>query len=280
MNNCTVVVCSCDDYDDVWELFFCSFKDNWEGCEYDLLLNTESKQIDIDWVKAVNSNYLKGRDKWGERLINVLRSVSTKYVIVLYDDYVLSGKVDSDEISKCISRMEVNENIAAFYLTNCSPHDVQDGEFPKFNKVADRADYKLNSAPAVWNRVKLLSYLQEEDTPWAWEYFGSYRAYETKDIFYQVKIEEDDIYPYFTEGGAIYRGKWQEKFVKPLIEKYNLNLDLSKRGCSQTLPSQRRRSLKWKVDFFRKGFNMIGFAVIIFMFRIVKEKIKKKFINL
>ena len=275
MGDCTVVICSCDDYEDVWELFFCSFRENWHDCEYNLLLNTEAKQIDISGVSVFNSEYLKGKDKWGERLINVLNGVLTEYVIVLYDDYVLNGQVDSDEISKCIKRMEANNNIAAFYLTSCSPHLTKDKEFSKFDRVAKRADYKLNSAPAVWNRKKLLSYLRNNDTPWAWEYFGSYRAYKTRDLFYQVKSDGHDVYPYFTSGGVIYRGKWQEKYVRPLIERYKLTLDLSKRGCSYLESKKNKRSWKWKIKFFKTGFDMIGFAVMIFMFRIIKAKLIK-----
>ena len=279
MKDCTVVVCSCDDYEDVWELFFCALRDNWDGCKYDVVLNTESKQTDIHGVRVHNSKYLKESDKWGERLINTLNAISSKYVIVVLDDYVLEGKVNIDEIFNCINHMELNRDIAAFYLTTCSPDIVKDSQFNMFDKIAKRGNYKLNLAPAVWNKEKMLSYLRNDDTPWAWEFFGSYRAYKTKDLFYQVKNDVENIYPYFTSGSAIFRGKWQRERVMPLVEKYNLNLDLTKRGCVPLNPENSKRSWSWKIAFFRKGFEAIGFAVIIFIFRVLKSKILKKTIS-
>lgn len=276
MLDCTIVVCSCDDYEDTWELFFCALRDNWKNLSYNVVLNTESKKTDIPGITTFNSYYLKGNDKWGERLINTLNSIESEYVLVVYDDYVLEKKVNVDEVNKCIERMKNNKDIAAFYLTTCSPDAVKDDTFSMFDRLAKRADYKLNSAPGVWNKKKLLSYLNNDDTPWAWEYFGSYLTYNKGDLFYQVKSEMENIFPYYTLGGAIYRGKWQCERVKPLIEKYNLSLDLNKRGCSSSDQSENKRTLNWKINFFRKGYEMIGFAIFIFVYRILKGKIFKK----
>ena len=278
MDDCTVVVSSCDDYEDTWELFFAAFRDNYSDCTYPIVLNTESKATGIDGVSSLNSTHLKGCDDWGERLINVLSKLTTKYVIMTYDDYVLDDVVDSDTIDSCISYMDENIDIAAFYLTNnqSGEKQIDDAKYNGFEKLNKKADYKLNSAPAVWNRCKLLSYLKNGDTPWAWEYFGSYRAYKTADIFYQLKSGSKPIYPYNMEGGAIYRGKWHADFVGPLLDKYNIDIDMNDRGVVSNDLKSRKRTLQWKIDFFKKGYQMIGINVLVFIFRILKHKISKK----
>lgn len=274
MNDCTIIVNSCDDYKDTWELFFKALKDNWPNLEYSIVLNTEKDTYeDTNFVRTHNVDFKGKPDKWGYRLKKTLESLKTKNVIMLYDDFILENKVDYEQIEKCSRYLISNPEIAVFYFIGNDTINIDDNRFEKFELLQKRADYKLNSAPAIWNREKLIQYVDEDDTPWAWEFFGSYRAYNNKDLFYSVKKKYEKIYPYnYTMGGAIYRGKWVGKVVLPLIKKYNLDLDVTKRGLADGINQNNKRSLKWKIDFFSLGFKMIGFGVFIYVYRVLKKK--------
>lgn len=73
-------------------------------------------------------------------------------------------------------------------------------------------------------------------------------------------------------GGAIYRGKWVGKIVLPLIKKYNLQIDINKRGLADGIQQNNKRSLLWKIEFFLLGFKMIRFGVFLYAYRILKKK--------
>jgi hypothetical protein len=273
-----IVVNTCDAYEDVWELFFCAFQEYWPECKYKIILNTERKNFysnTID-VQINNFNSPNGKDKWGRRLRQTLNACESKYVLMLYDDFVLEGRVDQEKISECIKWLDANPVVAVFYLSNIPVNkNIPDSCFEGFELIPQKGDYKLNSAPALWRREKLSEFIEDNDNPWAWEFFGSYRTYRSTDLFYCARKEHENIYPYnYAMGGAIYRGKWVGKVVLPLIKKYGLQVDINKRGLADDIQKNNKRSLSWKIRFFLLGFEMIDLGVFLYVYRILKKKIR------
>lgn len=277
MTETTIVVNTCDAYEDVWQLFFCALTEHWPSCKYKIVLNTESNKIAPSNVNVSihNFHYPNDVDQWGLRLKQTLKDCDSRYVLMLYDDFVLEGPVDQPRIDECIKWLDLNLNIAVFYFNNNSANkNIDDNRFEKFELIPKAGEYKLNSAPAIWRREKLLEFIEDNDTPWGWELFGSYRTYKIKDLFYCAKKEHEDIYPYsYAMGGAIYRGRWVGSVVLPLIKKYELPIDVTKRGLADGAHQDNKRSLIWKIQFFSLGFRMIGFGVLLFIYRILKKKI-------
>lgn len=280
MNKCTIVINTCDAYSDVWELFFKAFEQYWSGCEYEVVLNTESLKCNSSNVITHNFNETSTLNNWGKRFKQTLEDIDSEFVIMLYDDFILEGNVNQNKIKQCIKWLEdeKNKDICAFYFIHSQNENIDDGKFDGFECLPIKADYKLNSAPALWRKDKLINFIEDNDSPWAWEYFGSYRAYNKESVFYSVKKKDEDIYPYnYSMGGAIYRGKWVSSVVLPLVDKYKLDLDLSKRGLTNKVGGSNKRTLKWKMDFFKMGYKMIGFGVILFAYRIIIKKIRGHF---
>lgn len=271
-----IVVNTCDAYEDVWELFFCAFQEHWPDCKYKVVINTENKKFvstAID-VRTHNFNSPDGIDMWGLRLKQTLSECESKYVVMLYDDFILEGAVDQEKITTCIQWLNENPEVAVFYFINNSANEnIDDLRFNSFELMPKRGDYKLNSAPAIWRREKLLKFIDNSDNPWAWEFFGSYRTYRDTDLFYCVKKEHENIYPYnYAMGGAIYRGRWVGKVVAPLISKYNLRFDTNIRGLVDGDEQKNKRTLMWKLKFFLLGFKMIRFGIFLYIYRIFKKR--------
>jgi hypothetical protein len=274
----TIIVNTCDAYEDVWELFFRAFEEYWPGCRYKIVLNTERKQRNIAGNSSVHiHNFYSsiGYDMWGLRLKQTLNACDSEYVLMLYDDFILEDFVNQTKITNCINWLNDNLDVVVFYFTNIAVNrNVDDVRFEGFELIPKRGDYKLNSAPAIWRRKVLLKYIEDYDNPWAWEFFGSYRTYGSADLFYCAKKEHENIYPYnYAMGGAIYRGKWVGQIVLPLIEKYNLHINVSERGLVDEVQKNSNRSLRWKVDFLLLGFRMINFGVFLYIYRILKKRL-------
>lgn len=275
--NCSIVINSCDNYKDIWELFFSCFDEQWPECQVDIYLNAENetyKYKNLKFVKVANES--RTRMAWGERLIDTLSLIGHKYVICLYDDFLIENKIDIFQIRNCINWMENNDDIAVFYFFNNIGHNTQDDLYNGFELIGEKNDYRLNSAPALW-RVDRLNHLTgKQDDPWAWECFGTARTYALPDRFYCSEKTNEKVFDYKHElGGGIRRGKWVSSVVSPLIEKYNIEMDLGQRGVSSELLSKDKYSMSWKFNFIMTGFSMVGFKAFIFIFSAVKSKFKQ-----
>lgn len=272
-----IVVNSCDAYSDLWDLFFLCMSDYWGGCEYPIVLNTESKSYSIpngmNFDIAVHHHDSGGKDLWGARLISTLNDTSAEFVIVLFDDFFLNAPVNQERLKDLLALMSGAPDIGVIYLTKLL--GVQKGLAREdgLAVVAEDADYRLNSSPAIWRKDTILRFTGLKDNPWAWEYFGSYRTFGDSSLFLAIADSGIDVYPYdYRKGGAIYRGKWVSEVIEPIIEKHQLALDVAERGTveSSCFP---KRDIAWKLSFMATGFQMIGLRIFIALYRIFRGKV-------
>lgn len=272
----TVVVNTCDAYSDCLKLFFAALNEYWPDCDFPIVINSESNVYNCYPATTHVFNRKDGVEQWGGRLVSTLQSIDTKFVMMLYDDFILEAPVDVSGLRSVVKFLLDNDKASVVYLTQTSLPVVDGRNINNLSVVVDNSDYKLNSAPGVWCREDLLKYTGLDDSPWAWEVFGSYRTYANGRDFYTPCINAEDIYPYnYKKGGAIYRGKWVREVVGLKVRKYGLDIDTSIRGfCDDLTPEV--RSFKWKIDFMRLGFRMVGVKSFIFVVRYVKAKISAK----
>jgi hypothetical protein len=276
--NCTILVNSCDNYEDVWLPFFHAFNDMWPNCSCKIVLNTEHKTFKFGGLDIVTLNLARidGEKPWGWRLRKALSLVDTEFVVSLFDDFILEAPVNLEKLGRCIQDMQENPDITTFYFNNIQGPNIRDGLHDGFELTGKKNDYRLNSAPAVWRTKELFRLTGESDSPWAWEFFGSARTYTSNNRFYCAHIDMEDTFIYnYAMGGAIRRGKWVLNVIAPAIKKYNLPLDIEKRGIASESLSDGKYSLKWKIDFFLLGFKMIGFKAFIFLYRVLIKKLFK-----
>ncbi len=272
----TLLVNSCDAYRDVWPLFFRALEEWWPNRTFQVVLNTESQSVDFDVpnLKVHTFPAVNGRDQWGQRLLSTLGSIESEYVMVVYDDFILEATFDVAALARLVECMDQDHLIAVCYLTHMGLESVEGDERCGMGRVLDTIEYRLNSAPALWRRKDLMRYTGEVDTPWAWEVFGSYRTYGDGRLFYSPLNPQKDLYHYnHSKGGAIYRGRWVAEVVAPKNERYQLGIDLNKRGLSVEGGFE-KRTLSWKLKFLWLGFRMVGFKSLHFIFRALSKKLK------
>lgn len=278
-HKCTILVNSCDAYEVLWKPFFFVLRDSWKNLDYKIILNTETKHFSMEGLDITTLSLGEENPdrQWGKRLLETLEQIDTEYVINLFDDFILEASVEQHRIEQCLEWMEKDQNIAVFYLMNIPQPNQNDNRFTGFDLVPQGQNYRLNSAPAIWRRKKLMEFTGEQDTPWAWEFFGSTRTYHTNDVFYCIDRDTQPIYQYANKlGGAIHRGKWVKSVIKPVVEKYHLDIDLEERGFEEENGALAGHSLKWKIDFFKLGYKMVGKDAWIMLRRMVKVKLKNR----
>jgi len=279
MKNLEIIVNSCDAYEDVWAPFFHSLRGNWSGEVPPIVLNTETKMYALDGLRirrpSVSPNGASGKDDWGRRLLAALNNVASEYVLMVFDDHIIEGSIDNEEIELCIERLEREHNICAFYLVNPFLPYSETSEYSRFAAIRPFADYILNSAPGVWRKSDLMRFVRPGDNPWAWEYFGSARLHAARKRAFVPRDGSPPVYPYqHALGGAIYRGKWVAPVIEPVLEKYGLSLDLSLRGTIE--PRSLPHSFGWKLRFLNAGIKMVGFSALGLVGRAIARKLLRR----
>ena len=99
----TILVNSCDLYEDAWNPFFRLLQIQWPNCPKNITLNTESK-IYKDSYFNVKSIYPPKEMKWGERLIYALNKIDSKFIL-FFRGFFLLDKVNEEIIASAIKFM-------------------------------------------------------------------------------------------------------------------------------------------------------------------------------
>ncbi len=271
----TIVVNTCDAYSDVLQIFFHALKEHWSDCPYPVVINTETANYNY---LARTHHYLSktGEDDWGARLRATLSTVETEFVMMLYDDFILEAPVDTETFDVALGLLRDDADAVVTYLIDTSLALDEPASTAPFIPLKPKAQYRLNSAPAIWRKQAIFDYTAAGDTPWAWEVFGTYRTWGDGKVFYSLNPNRQPVYAYnYSKGGAVYRGKWVREVVDAVATKYLLSIDWNVRGFSSDVVPE-KRSFVWKLKFIKTGFAMVGLRALNFFTSYIKEKINDR----
>jgi hypothetical protein len=243
----TIIVMTCDIFEDCWHPFFSCFKKFWPNCEYPIVLaNFEKRYINqtkLDISNLNASKFYESIPSWSEIFLRSIKNLSDDSIILLMlDDYFISDYVDYESINKCYDIMQ-EYKYSNITLTN---HDKK-RTYKKTNnelisKIDQKSKYRVSTSPALWRVSSLRKYLISDENPWMFELFGTIRSHKIKDSFYRFNEKAltpgfKEVVPYFQTAHldtAIVQGKWQigvDKFFKKL----NIDIDFSERGFYKTI---------------------------------------------
>ena len=281
IKDCTLVVSSCDAYEDLWPAFFKILSIEWPNIECPIVLNTESKSYNYPGLDIRTFRMYHPGEKipWSRRLRETLEKIESKYIIFMLDDFFLQGTVDTKRLKQCLDSMEQNNRIVSFCFMETFSSNVKDERYIQFERRPLIAPYKLNCQAALWKRTSFIKYLKKDENPWEWETMGNWRTYRyPRDIFYSQIPNGDYIFPYIYKanginwgGLALYRGKWYLPYVEPLFKKHDIEMNFSVRGTVKDIdfvPSARKkksdytgikRKLYWLIQIYIAIMALIHF---------------------
>lgn len=231
----TIVVNSCDGYEDLWVPFFALLKKYWNPTGIRILLNTESKTFQMDGLEIECAHSPK-EYSYGARMMNALSKVRTKYVLPMLDDFFLRSPVNVEKISQIIEWMEEDADIAYF---NCDCNeayaDWEVNQYPGYRRLPPGNDYIFSMQAAIWRTEILQQYWKADVSPWEWELICNVLSYAHKNKKYYCLLNGKDSfldYGHYECGDiwGVFRGKWVKEDVVPLFEKEEIVVDYSRRG--------------------------------------------------
>lgn len=230
----TIIVNTCDIYDDLWYPFFTLLKRYWNPEGIRILLNTETKNYSFEGLDIECIHQPPKCRGYGHRILNVLKQVKTPYVIPLMDDFFFRKPVDTAMLEKIIQWMDADESIVYFNQDATKTYmDWEVDRFPEYRRIPNGTNFTLNMQAAVWRTEKLIRYWRPNVNPWEWECFSNCLAYnDTTSKFYCIKDYSLGFCDYGLRKmhNGVAMGGWVKDDVVPFFEKEGIAVDYSRRG--------------------------------------------------
>lgn len=237
--NYSILINTCDKFEDCWNPFFKLWSLYWKDCNGKIYLNTEYKDysypgVNIVPVKGCTTHNIpkNQRATWSQCLKWALESIDTDIVLYMQEDYFLKDTVKNDIVEQYVKLMEEHTEIDCIQLTDQAVSSVQKSDYPNLYTV-DMNHWSVVSCQAsLWRVKKLKELIREYESAWNFEWFGSKRSKILRHHYYVVdknwvKLDQFEIIPYIFTG--VIGGKWYKPVVQ-LFDKHNIKMDFTKRG--------------------------------------------------
>lgn len=251
-NDITILVNSCDAYEDIWDPFFRLFRVYWEDCPYEIVLNTESKKYELEGINIQCLQLYSENKKvpYGKRILEHLKYVKTKYVLILIDDFFLNDYVDNNEIEKCRTWMEDNQNIAAFFFAPVKDQgNIVSEKYKGYEKRPKVGVYKVSFQAALWRTTDFIESWKKHENPWEWEKQATFRSFFNNKEYYVRSKDAPNPIDYgakYGEAWNVVAGLWCVESVDENFRKNGIDVDYEKRGILRCPISELPRDNKKK----------------------------------
>lgn len=237
MSEVTILVNSCDLYEDAWDPFFKLLKIQWPDCPYRIVLNTETKKYNCNFMSV--ETICGGKDvPWAKRLKNALSKIESDYILYFLEDFFLMSPVSTESFDKALSLMKSDPLVGYIGLKYNKEHrfidkNITKSDLPFLNKDELVKANRVNSMTALWRKDWLESLIRVHETPWEFEKYASIRSKRTdKKVLIINNSVLAPVFHYeidFKYGYGISMKKWLPK-NKELFEKYRIQANFDSLG--------------------------------------------------
>lgn len=239
----SILICSCDKYEDVWSLFFSFFNKHWGDCPYPLYLMTNEKEYSGSGVTTV---FTGKESDWSSAFLKAVEQVGTKYILILMEDYFLLEKPNCDFIDQAVEYMRENGLSYLRLFPRPRPDNITSAiEGVEIGEIARHSEYRVSLQAAIWDIDYLKRLIRPGESAWELEIKGTERSNEMPDMLYSLVKEEDTPVPYLCT--AVVKGYWVKEAVE-LCRKNKVKIDLNKRKIEPFYVRRNIRSIIKLVD--------------------------------
>lgn len=240
----TVLINSCDAFEDCWPPFFSLFHKYWPECDAPILLNTESKAWSFPGadVHATRVQARCGRRlTWSECLLLALDQVTTPLVLYMQEDYFLHRPVHDALVRNAAGFMLQHPDIKHIGLSrhgSLGPYAAHPSGW--LLTIGPRARYRISTQAGLWRVDTLRSYLRSRENGWMFEILGTVRAWRRHDTFLVVDYSTPLGAPIEYIHTGIIKGAWHPG-IPAIFSANGLSMDFSRRGFYVEKPALRRK---------------------------------------
>jgi hypothetical protein len=231
----SMLVSSCDAYEDCWLPFFTLLATYWPSFDSPIYLNTETKcfsfpGLDIRCPRPELA--ARRRLGWSDRLMRCLDTVDEDIVLYAQEDYFLKEPVDVEMLDQMVRLMR-HDGLSHISLVR-GQRTGTPSRYEFLDCIDQRSNYRISAQAGLWQVPVLKSYLRRHETVWELEWYGSRRARRRPDSFFFVNRHYEEsagrrfVFPY--RGTGVVHGKWVQGIVGDLFATHGIDVDYSQRG--------------------------------------------------
>jgi len=232
---CSILVSSCDAYEDLWVPFFTQFFRHWPDCPFPAYLGTEAKIYNNNRVTTLLSN---GEQIWSNCLLKYLEQIKTPYILLLLEDFFLRKDVKTVEVINALDFL-VDKKGKMMRIGRNKPWPSRGIDGP-LNENTDFAiirpgfPARVTLQASFWEKQALVDLLLAGENIWEFEVKGSERSWKWGNGFFcTIK----SILPY--KYHVIEKGKWlRHEALK--FSYLDIGCDFTKRPLMS-----RKEMMKW-----------------------------------
>lgn len=274
--NVTILVNSCDKYEDAWEPFFRLLKIQWPDCPYDIVLSTETKTYECDFLNVKTINCDKTLS-WSSRLKYTLKQIDSEFVLFFLEDFFLLNKVNTDLFSSAISLIENNNDLFLIEFPSVENNYIECKRCIKskiFKKVYRFEEYRAKVMITLWRKRDFQKIIFENENPWICEKETSIRtmAYNKKIFRQDYRFSIPTFFYHINPkcGYGITGGKWL-KNNKPFFEKNGIvDVDYNNLGieeCAKTYRQLAENQKNNQSDRFKELLSNRNIKEVLYYFK-------------
>jgi len=263
MNKLSVLVMSCDAFEDVWQPFFTLFERYWADCPFPTYFCTDANPVNQkNFISITPGKNLA----WSYRLKYALEQLKTPYVLFLQDDFFLLKPADTARILRYVEILE-KEQAGLLRIFPTPPPNSPFKSYEDVGLIHKNVPYRVSCQAAIWDKEVLLQLINETENIWAFEIEGTKRANAIEKPFLSVFVDDKGqpleignyAFTYFCT--AVLKGKWMRGAIE-VCKKENISLNLSKRPVETWWQENRRYIYDRTPVFLQKYMWFLLFRVL------------------
>lgn len=239
---CAVLVMSCDAYRDLWRPFFHLFWRYWHDCPWPVYLGTNKLQFDEERVISLAA----GESEWSERLRTCLKQIEAEFVLLLLEDYFFDGPVSTTQICERLSTLR-SLGGAQMRLFPLPGPDRKLETHPGIGRIDRRAQYRVSTQAAIWNRAHLAELLRDGESIWNFEWNATDRSRGSAAGYYATYK------PLLNYRQVIERGEWFRSAARHFSQQ-SIGCDFAAR-CVMSLSTAFKRWVTTNARYIRLRFT-------------------------
>lgn len=174
----TILVNSCDLYEDAWYPFFKLLSIQWPDCPYKAVLNTETKIYNCPFFDV--TSIPTGKElSWTGRLKYVLNQIESEYVLFFLEDFFLLTPVRVEAFNKALEILKNNDDVGMIHFV---PSELS-SEVPKYDLEncfpelpVKKRTFRTRVAVSLFRKEYFLRLLYGDENPWQYERESHFRS--------------------------------------------------------------------------------------------------------
>lgn len=174
----TILVNSCDLYEDAWDPFFRLLKIQWPDCAYPVILNTETKEYHCDFMDVRTVKSGKKRS-WSARLKYALDQIETRFVLFSLEDFFLTKPVNTPLLETVLEQLRANPKLGGVTFRPLEVNDslaTTDDPAQAFKVIKSKQPYRIKVLVSLYDTNYLKSLILGDENPWVFEREFSIRS--------------------------------------------------------------------------------------------------------